>query len=46
MPISKSHVINGIGHFDVAGPDISVLGVFYSAVFGWAVEGKGPGYAL
>jgi predicted enzyme related to lactoylglutathione lyase len=46
MPVSESHVINGISHFDVAGPDISVLGVFYSAVFGWSVEGKGPGYAL
>jgi predicted enzyme related to lactoylglutathione lyase len=39
-------VSNGIGHFDVAGPDISRLASFYAAVFGWSVQPKGPGYAL
>lgn len=29
-----------------AGPDLKHLGDFYSSVFGWRVETKGPGYAL
>jgi predicted enzyme related to lactoylglutathione lyase len=37
---------NAIGHFDVSGPDIEQLGNFYSAVFGWQVDPKGPGYAM
>jgi predicted enzyme related to lactoylglutathione lyase len=37
---------NAIGHFDIAGPDIEQLGNFYSAVFGWHVDPKGPGYAM
>lgn len=37
---------NAIGHFDVAGPDMEKLGHFYSAVFGWRVDPKGPGYAM
>lgn len=45
MP-KPSHTLNAIGHFDVAGPDIEHLGHFYSAVFGWEVEPKGPGYAM
>ena len=43
---TSSHVANGIGHFDIAGPDLSSLSGFYSAVFGWKIDGKGPGYAL
>jgi predicted enzyme related to lactoylglutathione lyase len=37
---------NAIGHFDVIGPDIEELGNFYSAVFGWQVDPKGPGFAM
>jgi predicted enzyme related to lactoylglutathione lyase len=37
---------NAIGHFDVSGPNIAQLGNFYSSVFGWQVDPKGPGYAL
>jgi predicted enzyme related to lactoylglutathione lyase len=37
---------NAIGHFDVSGPDIQQLGKFYSAVFGWQIDPKGPGYAM
>lgn len=39
------HVRFGIGHFDVAGPDIARLAPFYQAVFGWSVQPRGPGYA-
>lgn len=36
---------NAVGHFDISGPDIDRLGTFYSAVFGWQVQSRGPGYA-
>jgi predicted enzyme related to lactoylglutathione lyase len=42
----KTHTINGIGHFDVAGPDLKALSAFYSGVFGWRIDEKGPGYAM
>jgi predicted enzyme related to lactoylglutathione lyase len=42
----KSHIANGIGHFDVSGPDASVLKSFYAGVFGWAIDTKGPGYSI
>jgi hypothetical protein len=45
MSRSNSYRANGIGHFDVAGPDITTLKDFYSAAFGWKVDVKGPGYA-
>ena len=38
-------VDNGVGHFDVAGPDLATLVPFYEAVFGWTVQPRGPGYA-
>jgi predicted enzyme related to lactoylglutathione lyase len=41
-----THVENGVGHFDVAGPDMLALTRFYTGVFGWAVNPRGPGYAL
>lgn len=40
-----NHVTFGIGHFDVAGPDIGTLAPFYASVFGWTVQPRGPGYA-
>lgn len=40
------HPHNGIGHFDVAGPDITPLKRFYASVFGWESREMGPGYAL
>ena len=33
-------------HFDVCGPDGPSLTSFYSAVFGWKIAPKGPGYSL
>jgi predicted enzyme related to lactoylglutathione lyase len=39
------HVLNGIGHFDISGPDIEQLGQFYAATFGWTVHARGPGYS-
>ena len=42
----QPHIINGIGHFDVSGPDAGALHGFYAAVFGWTALPKGPGYAL
>ena len=39
-------VLNGIAHFDVAGPDAAALHRFYAQVFGWGVDERGPGYAL
>lgn len=41
-----THVPNGIGHFDVAGPEIAKLSAFYSAVFDWQIKQAGPGYAM
>jgi predicted enzyme related to lactoylglutathione lyase len=41
-----SFVHNGIGHFDVEGPDLGSLGAFYAGVFGWEVRPRGPGYAM
>jgi len=40
-----SHVLGGIGHFDVAGPEIEPLASFYESVLGWRVASMGPGYA-
>ncbi|MDG5487666.1 VOC family protein [Sphingomonas sp. BGYR3] len=40
------HTPNGIGHFDICGPDIGALQDFYQGVFGWQIMQKGPGYAL
>jgi predicted enzyme related to lactoylglutathione lyase len=42
----NSHIPNSVGHFDVSGPDASKLKSFYTSVFDWAVETKGPGYSL
>lgn len=44
--MSKTNTLNGIGHFDIAGPDIAPLGSFYSSVLGWQVTPRGPGYAM
>ena len=44
--MSKSHVPNTIGHFDIAGPDLAPLTGFYSAVLGWQITPRGPGYAM
>jgi predicted enzyme related to lactoylglutathione lyase len=41
----STHTFNGIGHFDIAGPDIAALKQFYSAVFDWQIDSRGPGYA-
>ena len=41
----KPHTAFGIGHFDVAGPDLACLGPFYAEVFGWKIAPRGPGYA-
>jgi predicted enzyme related to lactoylglutathione lyase len=46
MSAHQTHVANGVGHFDVAGPDLASLGRFYAGVFGWKISSKGPGYAL
>ncbi|HTU15594.1 MAG TPA: VOC family protein [Solirubrobacterales bacterium] len=35
-----------LAHFDICGPDESVLHAFYGGVLGWEIESKGPGYAL
>jgi predicted enzyme related to lactoylglutathione lyase len=43
--MSKS-IINGIGHFDISGPDLTALRSFYEGVFGWQIAPQGPGYAL
>ena len=34
-----------IGHFDIAGSDMSALASFYDGLFGWDVTPRGPGYA-
>jgi len=40
------YVHAGIAHFDISGPEVERLGPFYSAVFGWKLDQKGPGYSL
>lgn len=42
---TPTHVAFGVGHFDVAGPDLGALAPFYAGVFGWDVQPRGPGYA-
>jgi len=42
----KPHAANGIGHFDIAGPELTPLKDFYAALFGWRIEDRGPGYAM
>ena len=42
--MQTSHMINAIGHFDVAGPDMGALAGFYGGVFGWTVSPAGPRY--
>jgi predicted enzyme related to lactoylglutathione lyase len=37
--------LNAIAHFDVFGPETQPLHDFYSGVFGWEVDPRGPGYA-
>ena len=46
MPTSDRDrfIPNGIGHFDIAGPDVGALAGFYRSVFGWTVQPRGPGY--
>lgn len=47
MPqLHKAHASNGIGHFDIAGPDIGPLSTFYAELFGWGITDRGPGYAM
>lgn len=43
---NKPHNQNGIGHFDIAGPDFGALQSFYSGVLGWQVTPRGPGYGM
>lgn len=40
------HPPNGIGYFDIAGPNVSALRDFYSAVFKWSIDPQGVGCAL
>lgn len=42
----SEYTTNGIGHFDICGPDLVPLERFYAGVFGWQIMPKGPGYAL
>ena len=36
----------GLAHFDISGTNCEALVHFYANVFGWAIERKGPGYAI
>jgi predicted enzyme related to lactoylglutathione lyase len=42
----QSQIANGVGHFEISGPDGARLTTFYAGVFEWAVQPKGPGYSL
>ena len=42
----KPHSLNGIGHFDIAGPDFGALQGFYTGVLGWQITPRGPGYGM
>jgi len=44
--VQKPHSINGFGHFDIAGHELEPLQRFYTALFGWDVTPRGPGYAM
>ena len=43
---AQTYKDNAVCHFDISGPEFEPLKVFYSKVFGWKVDEKGPGYAL
>ena len=45
-PTPAEFPMNGVAHFDVAGPDERLLHAFYADVFGWGITARGPGYAL
>jgi hypothetical protein len=45
QPSTERHVPNGVAHFDISGPHLEPLRSFYSAVFGWRIDPRGPGYA-
>lgn len=45
-PTRKTHTPNGLGHFDIAGPELAPLARFYNTLFGWDVTPRGPGYAM
>jgi predicted enzyme related to lactoylglutathione lyase len=45
QPSTARHVVNGVAHFDISGPNVEPLRSFYSAVFGWRIDPRGPGYA-
>lgn len=40
--MNKQYAPNGIGHFDIGGPDAAALGSFYAGMFGWQVASRGP----
>ena len=42
----QTHTLNGLGHFDIAGPDLDKLTSFYASVFDWRIKSPGPGYAM
>jgi predicted enzyme related to lactoylglutathione lyase len=46
MDPAASTATAAVAHFDVAGPDEAALHRFYAGVLGWAVDVRGPGYAL
>lgn len=46
MSQPPSPAANAIVHFDISGPREHDLHDFYSGMFGWSVQPKGPGYAL
>lgn len=43
---AQTYTNNSICHFDISGPEFEPLKSFYSRVFGWKLDDKGPGYAL
>ena len=42
----QQRVNDGIGHFDLSGPDPESLHDFCHGVFSWTIDRKGPGCVL
>ncbi len=40
------YIHGAVAHFDIAGDEVATLGRFYSSLFNWKIDSKGPGYAL
>ena len=43
---TQTFTANGVVHFELASPNVQNIGDFYTKIFGWTIESKGPGYSI